>query len=99
VSLRPVDDSGEEEGDDEGEEEGERRKELGVEIEVTPAGKSTRRLSLLSGGEKSLEAARDVPVTSAASRLPVTAVAGAPPSSVRARFERPRRLSMDSGER
>src|SRR5207248_171462 len=26
----------------------------GVEIEVTPAGKSTRRLSLLSGGEKSL---------------------------------------------
>jgi chromosome segregation protein len=28
----------------------------GVEIEVTPAGKSTRRLSLLSGGEKSLVA-------------------------------------------
>jgi chromosome segregation protein len=27
-----------------------------VEIEVTPAGKSTRRLSLLSGGEKSLVA-------------------------------------------
>ena len=26
----------------------------GVEIEITPAGKSTRRLSLLSGGEKSL---------------------------------------------
>jgi chromosome segregation protein len=29
---------------------------LGVEIEVTPAGKSTRRLSLLSGGEKSMTA-------------------------------------------
>jgi len=30
--------------------------ERGVEIEVTPAGKATRRLSLLSGGEKSLVA-------------------------------------------
>jgi chromosome segregation protein len=29
---------------------------IGVEIEVTPAGKSTKRLSLLSGGEKSLVA-------------------------------------------
>ena len=28
----------------------------GVEIEVTPAGKATRKLSLLSGGEKSLVA-------------------------------------------
>ncbi len=55
VSLRPVDDPDEEEGDDEEGAE-ERRKELGVEIEVTPAGKSTRRLSLLSGGEKSLVA-------------------------------------------
>ena len=41
---------GEEEGD------GERGEEVGVEIEVTPAGKSMRRLSLLSGGEKSLVA-------------------------------------------
>ncbi len=30
--------------------------DLGVEIEVTPAGKATKRLSLLSGGEKSLVA-------------------------------------------
>jgi energy-coupling factor transporter ATP-binding protein EcfA2 len=29
---------------------------MGVEIEVTPSGKSTRKLSLLSGGEKSLVA-------------------------------------------
>jgi len=29
---------------------------MGVEIEITPAGKSTKRLSLLSGGEKSLTA-------------------------------------------
>jgi chromosome segregation protein len=37
----------------EGEEE---EPEAGVEIEVTPPGKSTKRLSLLSGGEKSLVA-------------------------------------------
>jgi chromosome segregation ATPase len=55
VSLRPVDDV-DEAGEDDDDEEGERRNELGVEIEVTPAGKSTRRLSLLSGGEKSLVA-------------------------------------------
>jgi chromosome segregation protein len=30
--------------------------ELGVEIEITPAGKATKRLSLLSGGEKSMTA-------------------------------------------
>ncbi|HUC08591.1 MAG TPA: AAA family ATPase [Solirubrobacterales bacterium] len=62
VSLRPVRDAEEEgteasaeavEGDEEAEEQ---REELGVEIEVTPAGKSTRKLSLLSGGEKSLVA-------------------------------------------
>jgi chromosome segregation protein len=40
----------------EDDEEGEQREEFGVEIEVTPAGKSTRKLSLLSGGEKSLVA-------------------------------------------
>jgi chromosome segregation ATPase len=64
VTLRPVRDeerpSGEQEapGDEEPglEQEEEEREELGVEIEVTPAGKSTRKLSLLSGGEKSLVA-------------------------------------------
>jgi chromosome segregation ATPase len=62
VALRPVRDAeaegesaeaGAEPDEEEGEEE---REELGVEIEVTPAGKSTRKLSLLSGGEKSLVA-------------------------------------------
>jgi len=64
VSLRPVRDderpAGEQEAptdaDPEPEEEEEEREEFGVEIEVTPAGKSTRKLSLLSGGEKSLVA-------------------------------------------
>jgi chromosome segregation ATPase len=62
VSLRAVPDAAEAAGDagdaaGEGEsEEEEEREELGVEIEVTPAGKSTRKLSLLSGGEKSLVA-------------------------------------------
>ena len=64
VSLRPVRDErapgGEQEvpsdAEPEPEEEEEQREELGVEIEVTPAGKSTRKLSLLSGGEKSLVA-------------------------------------------
>jgi chromosome segregation protein len=62
VSLHPVRDAEEAEpeagdeadGDEESEEE--EREVLGVEIEVTPAGKSTRKLSLLSGGEKSLVA-------------------------------------------
>jgi chromosome segregation protein len=41
----------------EAQERGEDEEELlGVEIEITPAGKSTKRLSLLSGGEKSMTA-------------------------------------------
>jgi chromosome segregation protein len=63
VSLRPVRDderpAGEQEAPTDAEpepEEEEERDEFGVEIEVTPAGKSTRKLSLLSGGEKSLVA-------------------------------------------
>ena len=58
VSLRSVAEPAavEGEGGDDGEEPEEEREELGVEIEVTPAGKSTRKLSLLSGGEKSLVA-------------------------------------------
>jgi chromosome segregation ATPase len=58
VSLRPVRDAEETESEEDADEEGEdeEREELGVEIEVTPAGKSTRKLSLLSGGEKSLVA-------------------------------------------
>jgi chromosome segregation ATPase len=66
VSLRPVRDEERPAGEQEApsddaepepeEEEEEEREELGVEIEVTPAGKSTRKLSLLSGGEKSLVA-------------------------------------------
>ncbi len=56
VSLRPVRDADDAAADQEGEDVDEQREELGVEIEVTPAGKSTRKLSLLSGGEKSLVA-------------------------------------------
>ncbi len=59
VSLQPARDAEEAESEEEGdadEREDEEREELGVEIEVTPAGKSTRKLSLLSGGEKSLVA-------------------------------------------
>ncbi len=61
VALRPVRDAEEapaeaEAGEEPEEDEEEQREELGVEIEVTPAGKSTRKLSLLSGGEKSLVA-------------------------------------------
>ncbi len=37
-------------------ETGEPEDDLGVEIEITPAGKSMKRLSLLSGGEKSMTA-------------------------------------------
>jgi chromosome segregation protein len=41
---------------DEGEEEHSEEDLLGVEIEITPAGKECKRLSLLSGGEKSMTA-------------------------------------------
>ncbi len=37
-------------------EDAEQEELLGVEIEITPAGKQTKRLSLLSGGEKSMTA-------------------------------------------
>ena len=40
----------------ESEESGDPDDNMGVEIEITPAGKSTKRLTLLSGGEKSLTA-------------------------------------------
>jgi chromosome segregation protein len=56
VRLRAVPDAEDAEGVDPDEEGEEDREEFGVEIEVTPAGKSTRKLSLLSGGEKSLVA-------------------------------------------
>jgi len=45
-----------EEPGDEPDEHAEEEDLLGVEIEITPAGKSTKRLSLLSGGEKSMTA-------------------------------------------
>ena len=58
VTLHPVPDAEQAEAEAGGDEEDEdeEHQELGVEIEVTPAGKSTRKLSLLSGGEKSLVA-------------------------------------------
>jgi chromosome segregation protein len=54
-------DDGDEEAEAAAEEEAEREdlmedELLGVEIEITPAGKSAKRLSLLSGGEKSMTA-------------------------------------------
>jgi|GEM_PF-1104485 len=59
VTLRPASEAESAEGSEaaeDDEESEEQREEFGVEIEVTPAGKSTRKLSLLSGGEKSLVA-------------------------------------------
>ena len=43
-------------GDERSEAVGDPDDNIGVEIEITPAGKSTKRLTLLSGGEKSLTA-------------------------------------------
>src|SRR5581483_3075119 len=54
--LRPVLGGAEEPDGESPDGDRETERELGVEIEVTPAGKATRRLSLLSGGEKSLVA-------------------------------------------
>ena len=48
--------AGDEEEASEEDPDGAEEPEMGVEIEVTPPGKSTKRLSLLSGGEKSLVA-------------------------------------------
>jgi chromosome segregation protein len=61
VELNAVTDGASANGADDGEpdeadETAAAPEEFGVEIEVTPAGKSMRRLSLLSGGEKSLVA-------------------------------------------
>jgi chromosome segregation protein len=55
---QPLGGDPEEQADQEEEDLGELSGEelLGVEIEVTPAGKATKRLSLLSGGEKSMTA-------------------------------------------
>ena len=47
---------GEPQGFEEPAEEEAPEDKLGVEIEITPAGKATKRLTLLSGGEKSLTA-------------------------------------------
>src|SRR4051812_35179681 len=50
-------DGGASDGDDEAEEHGlDPEDDLGVEIEITPAGKAMKRLMLLSGGEKSMTA-------------------------------------------
>lgn len=57
ATLRPLPDStGEEPSPSTDDGSGEEAVEPGIEVEVTPAGKTTRRLSLLSGGEKSLVA-------------------------------------------
>ncbi|MGH2912417.1 MAG: hypothetical protein ACRDJ3_08060, partial [Solirubrobacteraceae bacterium] len=55
---QPTPEEGEVRGEAEPEDDVEEQEEemLGVEIEITPAGKSTKRLSLLSGGEKSMTA-------------------------------------------
>jgi chromosome segregation protein len=55
--IERADAAGDDAGDDAGREgPGDPSDDVGVEIEITPAGKSTKRLTLLSGGEKSLTA-------------------------------------------
>jgi chromosome segregation protein len=57
--LDPAEAEAEADAESEAEEAGERTEEedlLGVEIEITPAGKAMKRLTLLSGGEKSMTA-------------------------------------------
>jgi len=56
--LEDAEDQSDAEGGDDGEESSEESAEdlLGVEIEITPAGKAMKRLTLLSGGEKSMTA-------------------------------------------
>ena len=55
---RPAGVLGGQDVEDHGEDEGptDEEEQLGIEIEMTPAGKSMKRLSLLSGGEKALTA-------------------------------------------
>ncbi len=53
---RPVLGGAESDDEETVEEEETPEDKMGVEIEITPAGKSTKRLTLLSGGEKSLTA-------------------------------------------
>jgi chromosome segregation protein len=53
---RPVLGGAEADEDEPAEQEEPPEDKMGVEIEITPAGKSTKRLTLLSGGEKSLTA-------------------------------------------
>ncbi len=56
ASGEPTSDAGEDAEDAEGIEAEGQEDVLGVEIEITPAGKATRQLTLLSGGEKSMTA-------------------------------------------
>jgi chromosome segregation protein len=58
IGPRPVvgGEAADAEADADAEPEDAEQPEAGVEVEVTPAGKATKRLSLLSGGEKSLVA-------------------------------------------
>ena len=54
--VSPDSEDGAESESEAGEDDGEDEELLGVEIEITPAGKAMKRLTLLSGGEKSMTA-------------------------------------------